>query len=165
MQTQTPRSSAAETQKPWRTVLIVVLVLILAGVGIWAVVAFMPSDDLDVATERVDEWLDGWNASDPDAIVAVFTEDAVYSNPDATFTGKNEIYDHAVEYQDAVANGIRTDDGTETAIGLFTFPITFDSAGGTYDGEIESGTFFDAATVKTEFRLPALAVIRLAASF
>lgn len=79
MQTQTPSSPGTETGSPstWTTV-VLVLVVIAVGFGIWAVVALTGQDGLEVATDRVDEWVAGWNANDPEAIAGVFTEDGTY---------------------------------------------------------------------------------------
>ena len=138
MQTQTPKETAAEPRSPWLVVLIGVLIVVMIGLAAWAIIEWTQTDDLTTATERFDEWITGWNESDPDAITAVFTEDAVFSSPADSANGKDEIYDHAVEHQDRVANAVRIGEGTETSEGVFVFGCEFDSVGGTWAGEVET---------------------------
>ena len=138
MQTQTPKETAAPSRSPWLIVLIVILIVVALGLAAWAIIEWTQTDDLTTATERFDEWITGWNESDPDAITAVFTEDGVYADPNDTANGKDEIYDHAVEHQDGVANAVRVGEGTEPREGVFLFVCEFDSVGGTWGGEIET---------------------------
>lgn len=139
MQTQSPPSSGTETRSrsTWMGALWVVIVLAV-GLGIWAVVALTGQDDLEVATERMDEWVASWNDEDPDANAAIFTEDGVYEDPlDRGGSSRDEILVFAREHVGGVWNVSRTGEGMVTESGTFVFPVSFDWAGGSDTGEIE----------------------------
>lgn len=78
--TETRVPERTETQRRPRRlgwmVGVIVLAVALIGGGIWAIVEANQPDDIEVATDLIDDWIAGWNASDIEAIVAVFTEDA-----------------------------------------------------------------------------------------
>jgi steroid delta-isomerase-like uncharacterized protein len=52
-----------------------------------------------VSIDLLNEWLDGWNAHDPDRVASVFTEDCIYE--DVTFGAVN----HGHEELKAFVNG------------------------------------------------------------
>jgi hypothetical protein len=103
-----------------------VLVLALIGVGIWAIVAANQTDDIDVATDLADEWIAGWNASDPEAIVAVFTEDGTYWIWGSVRSGRDEIRSNALYVGSITTNAARITELTSTEAGAFTFGIQWD---------------------------------------
>jgi hypothetical protein len=62
----------------WWIAALSVAVLAVIGIGIWAIVAANQTDDIDVATDLVDDWTTAWNDDDPEAVAAVFTEDGIF---------------------------------------------------------------------------------------
>lgn len=141
MQTQVPPSSETvrRSRRPWTIGMWVMVVLAVLALGIWAVVAVTGQDDLEVATERADEWVAGWNTEDPEAIAAVFTQDGVYRDPlDRGGSSRDEILTFAREHVGGVFNAQRIGEGTITESNTFVFPIGFDWHSGTDEsGEIE----------------------------
>jgi hypothetical protein len=130
MQTQEKQEAQSRPRRVWWIIGLTVLVVAVIGVGIWAVVAANQTSDIDVATDLVDDWIAGWNASDPEAIAAVFTEDA---KEEALASARDDAAD--------LSNVERTGDLTASGAGTFTFPARFDWGGGSYAGvwEIELG--------------------------
>jgi hypothetical protein len=104
------------------------------GVGIWAIIAANQTSDIDVATELADEWNAGWNASDPEAVVAVFTEDGTFSGVlGETAFGRDQLMSHVVTCSPDVNNGERIGDLTATQTGTFTFRLQFETDDASYD--------------------------------
>ena len=140
MEKQVPAStgSVRRSRSSWTIVTWLVAVVAIVGLSTWAVVALTGRDDLQVAAQRVDEWVVGWNDDDPQAIAAIFTQDGFYLDPlDRGGSSKDEILTFAQAYVAGVWNVRRTGEGTITESGTFIFPVSFDWASGTDSGEIE----------------------------
>jgi hypothetical protein len=104
-----------------------VLALAMIGVGIWALIAANQTDDIDVATDLVDDWIAAWIVNDPEAVAAVFTEDGTYIGTDGDpAAGRDEILNYARSYVAVVLDAERTGDLTVTEAGTFTFPMQYD---------------------------------------
>lgn len=139
MQTQTPQAPQVEerTRRPWLIALISLLVVIVVGFGTWAVISLTQPDDLTTATDLVDQWVDGWNAEDPDAIVAILTQDASYRDPNMQGgSDRDQIHAFAELWVGRVSN-LRHGAGRVTETGTFVFPFSFDYDTGSHAGEIE----------------------------
>jgi|GEM_PF-5027094 len=95
--------------------------------------------DLETATELMDAWVAGWVAEDPYMVAAVFTDDGEYTNPTGTetFTGRDEIRAHAMEYTEFILNARRIGDGVASENGGFVFRFGFDAEAKSYEGEAE----------------------------
>ena len=115
-----------------RRSLIIGLVVALVATG-----CSQDSDPLAVATDLVDDWLTAWNTEDMDLLLSVFADDAVYIDPNGIYTGHDEIRAHAEERFGGVWDGQRLGDGTETETGELLFTSSFESAGGTNEGDLE----------------------------
>ena len=115
---------------------LIAILLVLAALSIGACGS---TDGLSIATQVADDWIAGWNADDPEAVAALFTEDGEYTNPTGTetFTGRDEIRAHATEYREFILNGRRMGDGIVTESGGFMFRIAFDAEAKSYEGESE----------------------------
>ena len=112
--------------------------LILIVVGCLAAASCGGGEPIETATQRVDEWVEGWNAEDPDAIVAIFTDDATYRDPYGRGgSDKDEIATFAQAWVGSAFNVRRTGSGIATEEGTFVFPVSFDWSGGTDAGEVE----------------------------
>jgi ketosteroid isomerase-like protein len=84
------------------------------------------SDDLETATDLVEQWTAAWNNKDRDALAAIFTEDAVVEYTGAhsrfgTSSGRDEIAREAVMESSHLHYGevTVTDDGSFTCSGTF----------------------------------------------
>jgi ketosteroid isomerase-like protein len=140
MQTQQQQEVERRPRRVWWIVGLAVLVVAVIGVGIWAIVAANQTDDIDVATGLVDDWIAGWNANDPEAVAAVFTEDGTFGGDDDAVTGRDQLMSHVVAWSSTVNNVERIGDLTATETGTFTFR---------YQAEIE-GTLWDFTVVEIE---------------
>jgi hypothetical protein len=127
MQTQDKQEVQSGSRKVWLIAALTVLVLAMIGVGIWALIAANQTDDIDVATDLVDDWLAAWIVNDPEAVAAVFTEDGILIGSDGeTATGRDEILSYTGSHSAVVLDAERTGDLTATEAGTFTFPMQFD---------------------------------------
>jgi nuclear transport factor 2 (NTF2) superfamily protein len=104
-----------------------------------------PGNDLAAATDLIDAWVAAWNADDPVAVAAVFTEDAFYRDNNVQRTGRPAILQYAEYYIETVLEVRRTGEGWATERGTFVFPVSFDYDFGTPG---DSGT--DAGEVEVE---------------
>lgn len=97
METLTPEAPRQiEAGRPRRTQLFTFIgVLAVAGIalGTWAIVEANQGDDLALATEFADTWVEAWLTSDGEAAAALFTEDASYEMPlyEAVMEGRDNI--------------------------------------------------------------------------
>ena len=90
--------------------------------------------ELELATQLVDEWVAGWRMSDPDAVVAVFTGDAVADG----LQGHEAIRADVEEQGSWATDERRTGDLVQTEPGIYVFPAAYDWTGhGEVTGEIE----------------------------
>ena len=135
MQTLQPEGvEPGRTRRPWLTILVAAVVLVGMGLGAWAIVqaAQAPETELETATGLVDDWLEGYNNNDPDAIAAVFTETGEYQDRwpfvrGATAHGREAIRSLAAEPDgDRIKNAERTDDGTVSDSGSYVFIVQFE---------------------------------------
>jgi hypothetical protein len=118
---------ATRRRRRW-IILAAVLAIVVAGAGFWAIVAANQTDDIDIATDLVDDWIAAINASDLEAYLAVFSEDVRDDMRVAEWPRASEM-SNAIRTGDLVA----TDDPR-----TFSFPAQFDWRGGTWvsEGEI-----------------------------
>jgi hypothetical protein len=101
--------------------------------------------DLATATELIDAWVKGWNTDDPDAVAAVFTENAVNQDNHGQRTGRPAIRQHAEYYVEIMQEMRRTGEGRATEDGTYVFPVSFD-----YDFGNAQGSGTDAGEVEVE---------------
>jgi hypothetical protein len=105
----------------------------VVGVGIWAIVAANQTNDIDIATQLMDDFNDGWNTNDPEAIAAVFTEDGTFIDAGGRSpSGQDALMLHAKVYDDRVTGVERLEELTATGSGTFTAPVKFVAGGGTW---------------------------------
>jgi hypothetical protein len=139
---ETPAPTRATPPRSRRGPLVaaaVAVVVILAGVGIaFASGAFDSESDpaaerLAVATQLLDDWNDGWNTNDPEAVAAVFTEDGTFIAPDGvSASGHDELMLNCELTCPGVTDAERTGELTATGDGTFTARHTFVSLGITW---------------------------------
>ena len=138
MQTQPQQEVERRPWRVWWIVGLTVLALAVVGVGIWAIVAANQTDDIDVATDLVDDWIAGWNADDPEAIVAVFTEDgALIDSTGVSASGTDELPAYAEYWGIRVTDSERTGELTSTGDGTFSYPGRLVVGDVTHDTVIE----------------------------
>jgi hypothetical protein len=126
MHTQQQEEVERRPRRVWWIVGLSVLALALIGIGIWAIIAANQTDDIDVATDLADEWNAAWNANDPEAVAAVFTEDGTFSGVSGeTAIGRDRLTGHVVTFSPDVNNGERIGDVTAAEAGTFTFRLQF----------------------------------------
>ncbi len=80
-ETQMPPGTTAEREsRTWTWLIAGLVVVLLAGLGIWAIVGSDDADDgqREVATDLADAWIRGWADGDGQAVSAVFADDGVY---------------------------------------------------------------------------------------
>ncbi len=134
MQTQQQQEVQSRPRRVWWIVGLTVLFLAVIGVGIWAIIAANQNDDIDVATDLADAWNTAWNANDPEAVAAVFTEDGTfYGVLEETAIGRDQLMSHVVTYSPDVNNGERIGDLTATQTGTFSFRLQFETDDASYD--------------------------------
>ena len=127
MQTQETQEVQSRPRKAWLIAGSTVLALAMIGVGIWALIAANQTDDIDVATDLVDDWVAAWIVNDPEAVATLFTGDGTYIGSDGdTATGRGEILSYARSHIAVVLDAERTGDLTATEDGTFTFPMHYD---------------------------------------
>jgi nuclear transport factor 2 (NTF2) superfamily protein len=144
-ETPTPTPTAKPPRRRWAWAFAAAFVVVLAGIG---VAAFLlqdddtaqpatPAEQLATAQELAVAWIDAWEANDPDAVAALFTEEATYTTRDGVASGRDAILIHtageayAVSYADLVGSVIATDAGT------YRFLQRYSVAGAPGLGEIE----------------------------
>jgi hypothetical protein len=124
----------------------VAVVVILAGVGIaFATGAFESESDtaadrLDVATELVDTWNQGWEDEDPELVVSVFTDDGVYIVREVGLAVDTVTKDDMVSYvltNPRVHNADRIGELTQSGDGTYTWVEEFDALTARFGGELE----------------------------
>ncbi|MEA2024091.1 MAG: SgcJ/EcaC family oxidoreductase [Actinomycetota bacterium] len=115
-----------------------VLVLALVVLGIWAIVQAVQPTEMEVATDLVDEWTVAWNANDPDAVAALFTEDVVYASPARHLEGRDNIHNFVAGMSSSVTHGEVLGEGTVLENGAVVFPMSYVFSGDeTWAGEVE----------------------------
>ena len=110
--------------------------VLAGGIATWAIFEANQKSDIEIATKLVDDWHAGWNASEPEAIAAVYADDVreaelVEAQANAT----------------SISNVQRTSelwatDGERT----FRWTAQFDLGGYTFAGEWEIELDGDLAT-------------------
>ena len=129
-------------RSPRILILIGLVVLAVVGAGVLLVTASSGSDDIEVATDLVDEWHAAWNDNDPEAMAAVFTEDGVYALPPDSHrvdaVGHRAIVWHAEYFAPGVTDLHRTSDLVATdADNTYRFTARWMMDGDTVEGEGE----------------------------
>jgi ketosteroid isomerase-like protein len=124
MQTQPREEVERRPRNVWWIVGVTVVVVALIGFGTWVIVAANQPDDIDIATDVVDEWLAALDAYDPEAIVGVFTEDGRFIDGDGeSWVGSDQIRAHAYHHARLITIAVRTGELAATEAGTFTFPM------------------------------------------
>ena len=95
------------------------------------------SDPAAIATAIVDEWNVVWVDGDIDAIVALFTVDGIYRDPNRTLQGQDSIRSFAEWMSPRVTYGERLGEGVPTESGTFVFPMRFEAHDDMLVGELE----------------------------
>jgi hypothetical protein len=88
------------------------------------------SDDLEIATDLVEQWTAAWNNRDRDALAAIFTEEAVVDYTGAhsrfgTSSGRDEIAANAV----MISSNVQYGDVTVAEDGSFACSGTYEGSG------------------------------------
>lgn len=97
-----------------------------------------PGIDLVTATAVADAYTAGWNATDGEAVAALYVEDGVSVDPGrGVVRGRDNIANDVEIIRPGVSNGARTGDLTITGENTFAFPVQFDSDGDTVAGVVE----------------------------
>lgn len=133
---ETPQQAAP--RRPRRTWLIVIIaVLVVAGVavGTWAIIDANQGDDLAIATEFADTWVDAWQTRGGEALAALFTEDGVWVDEFGTYEGRTAIRAHVATY--GLFTSSEHGDVTELEEAVFTFPVEAFWYGADWVGEVE----------------------------
>jgi len=126
----------------------VAVVVILAGVGIaYAAGAFESDADvaaerLEVATELVDTWNQGWENYDPEMVMSVFTDDGVYIEDDGTTWTMRNMKDFVygtvlLSNVDRVGGLTLSGDDTYTWVAEVVMTSSGNRFGGTWEMELE----------------------------
>ena len=110
------------------------LCLLLAIIPLGGVACGSQQTELAAATEVVDSWIAAWNAHDPEAIAAHFTENAVYQDINERWTGREGILEHANYFSGIIQEVRRVDQGRAAHDGAFVFVISFDFDFGSAEG-------------------------------
>lgn len=115
-------SGSARPDRNWPVLLIVAVVVALAVLGTWALVAITASDETAVAGDLVDDFLSGLNNADGAAAAALFTEDGTFDMRSfRTYQGRESIA-AAVGFWSAYTEDFeRVGDVVETEARSFTF--------------------------------------------
>jgi hypothetical protein len=133
-------SGEARHGRTWITVLIVVVVLAAAALGTWAVIG-NSNAPAAVAADLADQFLAGANASDGEAVAALFTEDGILDMQDWRMTHGHDAIAADVNYWSPYTdNWERVGDVVETEDGTFTFAARGDYSGN-YLGRPWEGAF------------------------
>jgi len=128
MQTlQDEKVAVAPPRRPWLTIVVTAIAVAALGFGTWAIIEATQDDDLAVATELADAWLQAWNDADSEAIMSIFTDDGVSTDTFGNVrTAGQEAIDVGLRGQ-IVHNSTRIGDLTRTDEGTFTFEYEFDA--------------------------------------
>jgi len=125
------------TRRTW-PIVVVTVALAAVAIGIWAIVAATQPDELEVATEVVDDWVAASEADDAEAVGALFTENAVIADPGlGTRSGRDAVIQEVTDRGPDTTNRRRTGDLVATEDGTFVFPAQFAFNGATWAGEVE----------------------------
>ena len=96
------------------------------------------SIDLTAATAVADAYTAGWNATDGEAVAALYVEDGVSIDPGrGVVSGRDNIANDVEIIRPGVSNGAITGDLTVTDENNFAFPSQFDFDGDTWAGVVE----------------------------
>jgi hypothetical protein len=118
-------------------VLVAIVGVAVVALGIWGIALWAQPTDAEVAAQLVDDFNEGWNTDDLLGIKAVFTEDAVYVDPDGnTIVGVDRI---GWSFRTSgISEATRVGEATETDAGTFVFSEAFThSSVGPFEGEFE----------------------------
>lgn len=104
------------------------------------------NDTAATATAIVDEWNVVWVDDDIDAIVALFTDEGIYRDPNRTLQGQDAIRSFAEWMSPRVTYGERLGEGVPSETGSFVFPVRFGAHDDMMIGELEIEVAGDLAS-------------------
>jgi hypothetical protein len=138
---KTRESMTAGEKRPARTWMTALIVGVVAAVafGTWALTQATTADPAATAGDLVDRWIAGVNASDGEAVAALFAADGILDMLGRESQGRIAIAADVNRWSPNTENWERMGDVVETEAGTFTFDARgdyFDSPH-TGDGEIE----------------------------
>lgn len=135
---QQPQTTEAQpTHRSRRAWFIGLAILVVAAgaIAAWAITQANQTDDMEIATEFADTWVDAWQTRGGDELAAWFTEDGVWVDGIGAFDGRTDISRHVATY--GLFTTAERGDIAEVEAGVFVFPIEAVWYDGDWAGEVE----------------------------